>query len=69
MLFGADKSLHFVLEGALKQIFRDMRAMYQMIVLQIKNGIKIHVHVFVLSQPVLVMQLLVVTSMLCFVQL
>jgi hypothetical protein len=41
----------------------------QMIVLQVQDGIKIHVLVFILPQPVLVVQLLVVAPMLCFVQL
>jgi hypothetical protein len=41
----------------------------QMIVLHVEDGIKIHVLVFVLSQPVLVVQLLVVAPMLSFVQL
>jgi hypothetical protein len=64
-----DESLHLVLEGPLKQVLRDMRAVNQMIVLHVEDGIKIHVLVFVLPQPVLVVQLLVVAPMLCFVQL
>lgn len=69
MLRRAYESLHLVLEGPLKQILRDVRAVNQMIVLQVQDGIKIHVLVFILPQPVLVVQLLVVAPMLCFVQL
>jgi len=64
-----DESLHLVLEGPLKQVLRDVRAVNQMIVLHVEDGIKIHVLVFVLPQPVLVVQLLVVAPMLSFVQL
>ena len=58
-----------MLKGALKQILRNVWTVNQMIVLHVEDGIKIHVLVSVLTQPVLVVQLLVVAPMLSFVQL
>ena len=46
-----------------------MQPVNQMIVFHVEDGLKIHVLVFVLTKPVLVVQLLVVASMLRFVQL
>ena len=46
-----------------------MQPVNQMIVFHVEDGLKIHVLVFVLTKPVLVVQLLVVASMLHFVQL